>query len=200
MPGAQCTRSLVCAWCSKNAHEYSQRRHRKSPGIPARNGFNGLLRDLPGDRALLPPSSRGFKVLSGPVEPHAPPRDLTPASRRQDHTTSPSANRLSKKPPDRLGTSPVEASAKADTAPSSCVSGFAHGEQSAPRSHRTPNAAASTASHPAFRDDRDTPLLPRRDVGDETSDLGVVSRRFLKIRSRDRRHVDTTGKVASAAD
>ena len=24
----------------------------------------------------------------------------------------------------------------------------------------TPDAAASTASHPAFRDDRDTPLLP----------------------------------------
>jgi hypothetical protein len=28
-----------------------------SPGIPARNGFNGLCRALPGDRALLPPSS-----------------------------------------------------------------------------------------------------------------------------------------------
>ncbi len=27
-----------------------------SPGIPARNGFNGFLRALPGDRALLPPS------------------------------------------------------------------------------------------------------------------------------------------------
>jgi hypothetical protein len=29
----------------------------ESPGIPARNGFNGFLRALPGDRALLPPSS-----------------------------------------------------------------------------------------------------------------------------------------------
>jgi hypothetical protein len=29
----------------------------ESPGIPARNGFNGLCRALPGDRALLPPSS-----------------------------------------------------------------------------------------------------------------------------------------------
>src|SRR6201998_3310313 len=27
-----------------------------SPGIPARNGFNGFLRALPGDRALLSPS------------------------------------------------------------------------------------------------------------------------------------------------
>src|SRR3984893_17646318 len=63
----------------------------KSPGIPARNGFNGLLRALPGDRALLPPSPCGLKVLSDPVEPNEPPQDLTPASRRQDHTTSPSA-------------------------------------------------------------------------------------------------------------
>ena len=50
MPGAQCTRSLVCQVVVQNAHEYSQRSHRKSPGIPARNGFNGFLRDLPGDR------------------------------------------------------------------------------------------------------------------------------------------------------
>jgi len=27
----------------KNAHEYSQRRHRKTPGIPARNGFNAYI-------------------------------------------------------------------------------------------------------------------------------------------------------------
>src|SRR5260370_36572007 len=28
----------------------------KTPGIPARNGFNGFLRALPGDRAFLSPS------------------------------------------------------------------------------------------------------------------------------------------------
>src|ERR1700738_3425175 len=50
-----------------------------TPGIPARNGFNGFLRALPGDRACLSPSP----ALMG--------ADLTPASRRQDHTTSPSA-------------------------------------------------------------------------------------------------------------
>jgi hypothetical protein len=56
MPGAQCTRSLVCEVVVQHAHEYSQRSHRKSPGIPARNGFNGFLRALPGDRAFLSPS------------------------------------------------------------------------------------------------------------------------------------------------
>jgi hypothetical protein len=34
MPGAQCTRSLVCESSGWNAHEYSQRVHRKTPGIP----------------------------------------------------------------------------------------------------------------------------------------------------------------------
>jgi hypothetical protein len=46
-----------------------------------RNGFNGLFRALPGDRACLSPSPPRSLL----------PRNLTPASRRQDHTTSPSA-------------------------------------------------------------------------------------------------------------
>ncbi len=100
----------------------------KSPGIPARNGFNGLLRALPGDRALLPPSPCGLKVLSSPVEPNEPPQDLTPASRRQDHTTSPSAS-------------------------CAVVLRAAYRSRRAIRPAlrtRTPNAAASTASRPAF--------------------------------------------------
>src|SRR5450631_2531897 len=40
----------------------------ESPGIPARNGFNGFLRALPGDRAVLPPSSADRFCLS-PVGP-----------------------------------------------------------------------------------------------------------------------------------
>src|SRR6266478_9116096 len=49
---------------------------------PPRNGFNGFLRALPGDRAFLPPSSLRSLLL----------KNLTPASGRQDHTTSPSAS------------------------------------------------------------------------------------------------------------
>ena len=48
-----------------------------------RNGFNGFLRALLGDRALLPPSLPRSLLLE----------NLTPASGRQDHTTSPSASR-----------------------------------------------------------------------------------------------------------
>jgi hypothetical protein len=49
--------------------------------------------------------------------------------------------RLPKKPLDGLGTSPAEALAKADQRRSSCA------------------AAASTASRPNVRDDRETPLM-----------------------------------------
>src|SRR5439155_12039712 len=45
----------------------------ESPGIPARNGFNGLLRALPGDRALLPPSSADI-ASPRPVGPTCHPR------------------------------------------------------------------------------------------------------------------------------
>jgi hypothetical protein len=47
-----------------------------------RNGFNGFLRALPGEPGLLSPSRRDAKHH----------RQLTPASGRQDHTTSPSAS------------------------------------------------------------------------------------------------------------
>ena len=80
-----------CALGSGRTHT-SNNEYPESPGVPARNGFNGFLRAVPGDRALLPPSPCGLKVLSSPVEPNEPPQDLTPASRRQDHTTSPSAS------------------------------------------------------------------------------------------------------------
>jgi hypothetical protein len=107
----------------------------ESPGVPARNGFNGFLRALPGDRALLPPLPCGLKVLSNPVEPNEPPQDLTPASRRQDHTTSPSASSavvLHAANRSRRAIRPALAS----HAQHCCV-------------HRTP---------PRVRDDHDTPL------------------------------------------
>jgi len=83
------TRGLVCT-CSGRTHT-STTSTPESPDVPARNGFKRFP-SYPGDRALLPPSPCGLKVLSSPVEPNEPPQDLTPASRRQDHTTSPSAS------------------------------------------------------------------------------------------------------------
>ena len=47
MPGARCTRSLVCIG---RKHTSIHHGRTGTPGIPARNGFNGFLRALPGDR------------------------------------------------------------------------------------------------------------------------------------------------------
>src|SRR5260221_4776949 len=78
MPGGQCTRSLACE--INKAHERSHHRYTGvDPAFPAQ-WFYGLLRDLPGDQACLTPSPALLLA------------DLTPASGRQNHTTSPYAS------------------------------------------------------------------------------------------------------------
>jgi hypothetical protein len=86
MPGAQGTRSLAREIIAKCARVFTAEAP-ASPGIPARNGFNGYFALSSESDALLPPSPCGLKVLSDPVEPNEPPQDLTRASRRQDHAT-----------------------------------------------------------------------------------------------------------------
>jgi hypothetical protein len=105
--------------------------HRESPGIPARNGFNGFLRALPGDRAFLSPSSARCESIIA---------NLTPASGRQDHTTSPSAKAHPQKPARRVWYRFRRSSCEGRSASPSRV------------------AVASTASRSNVRDDRETPL------------------------------------------
>src|SRR4030081_3320485 len=50
----------------------------ESPDVPARNGFNGFLRALPGDRACLPPSPADM-FLSKPGRADLNSANLTPA-------------------------------------------------------------------------------------------------------------------------
>jgi hypothetical protein len=67
MPGARCTHSLACKMGSEHTSVVTTGPP-ESPGIPARNGFNGLFRALPGDRAFLSPSSTDMACLH-PVGP-----------------------------------------------------------------------------------------------------------------------------------
>jgi hypothetical protein len=73
MPGARCTRSRACRVVSTRVSHHGRT---GTPGIPARNGFNGFLRALLGDRALLPPSpprsfaSRELDASVGASGPH----------------------------------------------------------------------------------------------------------------------------------
>jgi hypothetical protein len=143
--GCRCTRSPLCNVESTGVEATGPP---ESPGIPARNGFNGLCRALPGDRALLPPSFAD-KVLSLPGWANETPQNLTPASGRQDHTILPSAKSVSRQR--AIDRSQVF--------------------RLALRSPRAQNAAASTASHPAF-----VTIMTRPSVGWDTKssrgDLG----------------------------
>src|SRR6516162_7472953 len=81
MPGASAnTHGLACKW--KKHTSVVATGEAVSPAFPAR-WFYGFLRALPGDLALLPPSSARCKASSA---------NLTPALACQDHTTSPSAS------------------------------------------------------------------------------------------------------------
>jgi hypothetical protein len=80
--GRRCARSR--AWCGSTRVSHHGRTGitRHSP----RNGFNGFLRALPGDRACLPPSPPRSLLL----------KNLMPASGHQDHATSPSAGSIAR--------------------------------------------------------------------------------------------------------
>ncbi|SDS66721.1 hypothetical protein SAMN05444158_2789 [Bradyrhizobium canariense] len=139
MPGARRTRSLACkGW---KAHELVTTSPPGSPGIPARNGFNGLLRALPGDEFLLSPSSadlRFCRTRSG--RRHL--RQLDTSNGCQDHTTSPSALAPFVRAPGDRSRAPANPPCDAIARPPP------------PRPpHPMPNV----------RDDRDTPLSGGRD-------------------------------------
>jgi hypothetical protein len=79
MPGAGCARSLVCKM--KKHTSIVTTVTPKFTRHSLHNGFNGFLRALLGEPGLF--ATVAQRIL---------PRSLTPASGRQDHTTSPSAS------------------------------------------------------------------------------------------------------------
>ncbi len=66
MPDARCTRGLVCNWCDRT--HTSNNEHTGITRHSRTQWFYDLLRALPGDRALLPPSPADMLCLS-PVGP-----------------------------------------------------------------------------------------------------------------------------------
>ena len=132
MPGARCTRSLVCIG---RKHTSIHHRYPGTPGIPCAMVLTVSFVLSPVTGLVC---HRHQRMLAVPVrsDRHAS-ANLTPASGRQDHTTSPYA-----------ATSLVCSLGDRSQA-------F---RQPALRSRRAQNAAASTASAPRVRDDRDTPL------------------------------------------
>src|SRR6266567_8649768 len=79
MPGAQCTRSLVRARGSQVCARVFTAEAPETSGIPHAMVLR-LIRDLPGDEFLLPPSPRGLNGFTCPVGSTKPPRGLASAT------------------------------------------------------------------------------------------------------------------------
>jgi hypothetical protein len=171
MPGARCTRSPLC-----KGRKHRGRSHRYT-GITRHSRtqwFYGLCRALPGDRALLPPSSADRFCLS-PVGP-TQLRELDAsvgASGPHDFAVRESIFRP------RALRSLTDLSTR-------------------PAIHRAQNATASTASLPYVRDDRDTPLS----VGWDESRIMVFlpDREANYFCRRDSTGIGLTGKSAERLD
>jgi hypothetical protein len=177
MPGAQCTRSLAREVGSKmrtSIHSGGTGNHPAFPHAMVLTAYIALSSE---SDALLPPSPRGLKVLSSPVELNEPPRDLTRASRRRDHTTSPYADSRPSSPSLRRGMPVPKAQAptrhvapklkrrrKRDTAPSSSRASVRSRRSIRPATPRHAQRCRVHRIPPRVRDDRDTPL-----VWDETT-------------------------------
>ena len=80
---ARCLTTPIASHAEWESIRVRHHRFARQSGIPCAIGFNGLSRALPGDRLSCHHSRRDAKHH----------RQLTPASRRRDHTTSPSACR-----------------------------------------------------------------------------------------------------------
>ena len=134
--------------CASRMHRDRDHRCRRINRPSLRNGFNGVLRALLGDRAFLPPSICGSSRLNARSGSARHPQTLAPASGRQDHATSPSAI-----------ASLVRRAAIAHGLPRPAIRTRAH------------DALASTAFRPNVRDDAYAPLIGPG-CEDETIDLG----------------------------
>ncbi len=80
MPGARCTRGLVCGCARKELHTSIQVK-RRHPASPAQ-WLYGLYRALLGEPCSVAPVARVMRSITA---------SLTPASGRRDHAISPSA-------------------------------------------------------------------------------------------------------------
>src|SRR5258708_32327240 len=77
-PGARCTRGLACNLHRESAHEHTGSAENIRPSL--RNGFTAYF--------VLSPVTGSLATVAMRIAPH----NLTPASGRQNHTTSPSAS------------------------------------------------------------------------------------------------------------
>ena len=159
MPGACCTRGLVCKKCaSKRTRAY--RYSRSTPAFPAQ-WLYGLCRALR-RRIRLATVVCGLRFVLARLGRRISARRSI-SNGCQDHTVLPYAARLHQRPR-RVWYPSAEVLAKADSA-SFVLRAIARSRETALRTHFTRDAAASTASHPNVRDDGQRPSCGMRRRG-----------------------------------
>jgi len=144
MPGACCTRGLVCKVAHKEAHTSIQVQSEHS-GIPCAMVLR-LMPCSPRRRIRLVTVVCGLRFVQARLGRRISARRSI-SNGCQDHTVLPYAVRLHQKPR-RVWYPSAEVLAKADSAPL-VLRAVARSREAALRTHRTRDAAASTASHPA---------------------------------------------------
>jgi len=170
MPGACCTRGLVCNGTRKCAHE-----HTGTAGALRHSLRNGLTA-----YAALSLETNSFCLhrcrLDGAIDPVGP--NSPPTAWHQPRVPEPHGFAV------RCNAGHLARRARSRENPP-C-------EQ-----HLAPDAAASTASRPAFVTTRDPPLLSRRDSAEIATDLGrMKSGIFLRGRLDDPNQPEIVQQIA----
>ena len=173
------------AGCPRHPRSCAEKRTRQITGTPAHPAFparwfDGLFRALPGDEFRFVTVAGGLKICRSPVGP-TPLRQLDTSIGCQNHTALPYAAS-----PTHLSDKPACCSPKfmAETFKrrSSARRTIAHEQKPALQSRYAPDAAASTASHPAS-----VTIAIRPSGGRDQIDISLIWDRrqglFRKIRN-----------------
>jgi hypothetical protein len=153
MPGARCTRGLVCKIVRRDAHEHTG--SAETLRHPPRNGFTAYAVISSATNSSCHRRCRldGWSIRSD----RSRHRQLDTSNGCRDHTVLPYASA------------------------SFVLRAVVRSRETRPANISRADAAASTASHPAFRDDHDTPLLPGKDGRIHKADLpDGTSEMFLR--------------------
>ena len=137
MPDARCTRGLVCKNVQRSAHEHTGSAEAIRHSL--RNGLTAYAVLSPASEFVLSPSLAD-QGLAEPGRAGKTSASLAPAT--------------------GVGTTRF---CRTQLAPFVLRAARSLTNYFALRFHWRADAAASTTSHPAFRDDHDTPLLPGKD-------------------------------------
>jgi hypothetical protein len=152
MPGARCTRGLVCKM-HKRKRTRAYRFSGGNPAFPAQ-WLYGLCRALPGDEFVLSPSSANWRFCVNPVGPAKTSADLTPATGARTTRFCRTRSAFAKGFGGQARRSFREAGLQHRP---SCAPVNRSQAEARPAIPVAPDAAASTASHPNVRDDGQRP-------------------------------------------